>query len=299
MNILITGNRGFIGSHLHQSLVGKGHKVIGIDNMMHPSWNDVPYEYVDVRNISDLKPYFSHCDLCFHLAAQISVDKSILNPQETIDINVLGTQNILECARKFHVKVVFASSSEVYGSSNCEFMGESHPLDAFSPYGASKVAGDRMCHAYYKTFGTDVVIVRNFNTFGEYQSDDSYGGVISKFVTQALNNMPLVVYGNGSQERDYMHISDAIRAYELAMRLEGCGEAINFGTGKTQIIRELANKVIGFSGAQSQITYADSRKGEVQRLCADIRRARELGFVPTTDFDTNLKGYIQWKKDKL
>src|SRR3990167_10429668 len=154
--------------------------------------------------------YVRESDIVFLLAAQIHVDKSIENPQETIDINVNGTLNILEACRKYGKKLVFASSSEVYGTSQSEFMSETHPLDAQSPYAASKVAGDRLCKSYIDTYGMDISILRNFNTFGEYQNDGSYGGVIAIFTRQALAGEPITIYGTGEQERDYMYIEDAL-----------------------------------------------------------------------------------------
>lgn len=296
-NILITGNCGFIGSHLYQRLTEKGHSVVGIDNLSHACGNKVPTEYCDVRDFHGLLPYFSNCDVVFHLAAEISVDKSIDSPEITIATNVLGTQNILELARRFGIKVVFASSSEIYGSSKTEYMNESHPLDAQSPYAASKVAGDRLCYAYQRTFGLNVNIVRNFNTFGPYQADDSYGGVIAKFTKAALAGEPLEIYGNGRQERDYMWIDDAVQAYEMALD-QLFYQPVNFGSGKTISIINLATMIVDLCKSKSDIKFIFPRKGEVQRLCADISRAKIIGFNPTTDFQKHLGEYILWKQNQ-
>lgn len=293
--ILITGSAGFIGSHLYKFLKEQGYKVVGIDNYSHPCTNDVVAADVDVRDYHALKPYIEQCDICFHLAAQINVDKSISNAEETIETNVLGTQNVLELAKRFKAKVIFASTSEVYGSSQEYLMDESHPLDAQSPYGASKIAGDRLCLAYHKTYGMDIVVIRNFNTFGEYQNDDSYGGVIAKFTTAALAEKPLIIFGDGTQERDYMHISDAIQAYSLSVMLPS-GTVINFGSGKTISVNEIAETIIDITGSKSNIVHIGPRQGEVQRLCADIALARVFGFEPTTDIKRDLKGYIEWVK---
>jgi len=293
--ILITGAAGFIGSHLLRHLENLGHEVVGIDNLSHPCGQDVLISYADVRYEKMLEPYFINCDVVFHLAAQISVDKSISNPEETIATNILGTQNVLELARKYKVKVIFASSSEVYGSSQVKYMSESHPLDAQSPYGASKIAGDRLCHAYNETYNMGIAIVRNFNTFGEYQADDSYGGVIARFVKFALMDENITIYGDGTQERDYMHVKDAVQAYEKAMGFTGC---VNFGTGKTVKVIDLTKEIINITGSKSKIVNLPQRRGEVQRLCADIVKARSLGFMPKTDFYSDLKKYIEWVKNK-
>jgi len=293
MNILITGAAGFIGSHLYEYLKNMGHKVVGIDNLSHPCGKKIKTQYADVRYFKELYPYFMNCDVVFHLAAQISVDKSIYNPEETIATNILGTQNILELARKFKTRVVFASSSEIYGSSQSDFMYEGHPLDAQSPYGASKIAGDRLCYAYYKTYGMEIVVVRNFNTFGEYQAADSYGGVIAKFTKAALSNKPLEIYGDGTQERDYMHVKDAVHAYDIAKELPA-GSVVNFGSGRTIKIIDLANRIIDITDSKSKIVHVTPRKGEVQRLCSDISKAMSFGFNPKTDFWKDLEGYITW-----
>ena len=296
-NILITGAAGFIGSHLHKYLTDKGHRVLGIDNLSHPCNSGVKTEYADVRYEKELLPYFSNCDIVFHLAAQISVDKSIYNPEETIATNILGTQNVLELARRWNTKVIFASSSEIYGTAQKDFIDELHPMDAQSPYGASKIAGDRMCYAYYQTYKKDIVVVRNFNTFGEYQADDSYGGVIAKFTKAALTNEDIEIFGDGNQERDYMHVRDAVKAYELAIDLPA-GSVMNFGTGKTVTVNEIAQEIVKLTDSKSRIKHVEARKGEVQRLCADITQAKKFGFKPSTDFKEDLKGYIKWFKQK-
>lgn len=295
MNILITGSAGFIGSHLYNYFKDLGHSVVGIDNFMHPCKNKTQSEYCDVRCEKDLDAYIRDCDVVFHLAAQINVDKSITNPDETIGINILGTQNVLELVKKYNKKMIFASTSEIYGTSQTDKISESHPLDCQSPYGASKVAADRMCFAYYKTYLTDVVIVRNFNTFGKYQNDDSYGGVISKFTKKALKNEPLCIFGSGNQSRDYMDIKDAIQAYSLSISLPA-GTILNFGTGTTVTIKDLAVKIVELTGSSSPIVTTLPRAGEVKRLCADITKAKEFGFVPKTDFYKDLEEYIKWYK---
>ena len=296
-NILITGAAGFIGSHLHKYLTDKGHRVLGIDNLSHPCNSGVKTEYADVRYEKELLPYFSNCDIVFHLAAQISVDKSIYNPEETIATNILGTQNVLELARRWNTKVIFASSSEIYGTAQKDFIDELHPMDAQSPYGASKIAGDRMCYAYYQTYKKDIVVVRNFNTFGEYQADDSYGGVIAKFTKAALANEDIEIFGDGNQERDYMHVRDAVKAYELAIDLPA-GSVMNFGTGRTVTVNEIAQEIVKLTNSKSRIKHVEARKGEVQRLCADITQAKKFGFKPSTDFKKDLGGYIKWFKQK-
>ncbi len=295
LRIFITGSSGFIGSHLWDYFEKQGHEIKGVDNFMHSCKHpqNKRSHYGDVRYYHDIEPFVKWCDVVFHLAAQIHVDKSITNPQETLDINVGGTLSILEAVRKYDKKMVFASSSEVYGSQQtADCMFEGHPLDSQSPYAASKAAGDRLCYSYWKTYGTKVAILRNFNTFGEYQNDTSYGGVIAIFARQTVKGDPLTVFGDGFQERDYMHVRDAVKGYELCLNKELWGKPINIGTGKTIKIINLAHKFETLGN--SKVKYLPERPGEVQRLCADISFAKSLGFKPTTDFDKDLINYMRW-----
>jgi len=295
--VFITGSAGFIASHLWDYLRERGHSVEGIDNFSHACRHPENHRvsYGDIRYYQDVEKYIKWADIVIHCAAQIHVDKSITNPQETIDVNVSGTLNILEAVRKYDKRLVFASSSEVYGTSQTEAMDELHPLDGQSPYAASKTAGDRLCKAYFDTYGTKITVLRNFNTFGKYQNDTSYGGVIAIFTRRALNNEDIVVFGDGTQSRDYMDIKDALRGYELCMSEDNLiGETINVGTGKTITINEVAEIIKKLTKSKSKIVHANSRPGEVMRLCADITRAKENGFEPQTDFEKDINDYVQW-----
>jgi len=305
MKCLVFGSAGFLGSHLYSKLVADGHDVVGIDNFSHASKNPINKMMLhgDIRTDDmivggTIYDYVRESDIVFLLAAQIHVDKSIENPQETIDINVNGTLNILEACRKYGKKLVFASSSEVYGTSQSEFMSETHPLDAQSPYAASKVAGDRLCKSYIDTYGMDIAILRNFNTFGPYQNDGgegkSYGAVIGIFTKAALRGEPIRIYGDGEQRRDYIYVTDALKGYELASKYTG---VLNIGSGQTVSINEIAEKIIKLTDSKSEVIHVDPRPGEVQRLCADITRAKSLGFSPETNFDVHLKSYIDWFRE--
>lgn len=301
MNIFITGIRGFVGTHLYEHFTRQGHHVLGIDNLLHPASSKIPktaFHYGDVRYYKDIEDYIANTDVVIHLAAQINVDKSITNPQETIDINVNGTLNVLEACRKFNKRLVFASSSEVYGSSQTTFMAENHPLDGQSPYAASKTAGDRLCFSYYKTYGLDVRIVRNFNIFGKYQNFDSYGGVIAIFTYRCLSSKKPVVYGDGDQERDYLWIDDAVQAYDImTMKDNLAGAVVNFGSGKTVSVNHIAKQIMKYTVTEGQAEHTKERAGEVHRLCADISEAKKLGFTPKTDFDRDLAVYVSWFRE--
>lgn len=298
MKVFITGIKGFIGSHLALHMSKLGHDVLGIDNLMHPCALRLPrsfFRYGDVRYYQDLAPFIFNADAIFHLAAQIHVDKSITNPQETIDINVGGTLNVLEACRKAHKKLIFASSSEVYGTAQELTMNEAHPLDPQSPYAASKAMADRLCHSYFKTYDLDITVCRNFNVFGKFQSFDSYGGVIARFCHRVLQGNPPQIFGTGEQVRDYMNVDDAVNAYQLCMSPALKGESINFGTGETISVNEIADLIIQTIGDKNiKPVNIRPRQGEVMRLCADITKAKKLGFEPKTDVRKDIAAYAKW-----
>src|SRR4030042_98495 len=255
MKILITGGAGFIGSHLCDKYTHEGHSVLCLDNFM--SGNLLNIRHLldnrnfklikgDIRDYELLEKVMRDVDVVFHLAAQIHVDRSYIEPGLTYEINVMGTQNILEAARLCDVrKIIFASTSEVYGSAQYSPIDEKHPLNAPHPYGASKIAADRMCFAYVQTYGMDIVIMRPFNVFGPRQREIGYGGVISIFTRKILNNIPPTIFGDGQQTRDYTYIEDTVAAFDLVLNYkQQITEPINFGSGKEVSVFSLANMVL-------------------------------------------------------
>ena len=311
MKLLITGGAGFVGSHLCDKYTKEGHTVLCLDNFLSGNLAHIRH-LLDYRNFKLVKGDIRDKDLLqnvmrdvevvFHLAAQIHVDRSYIEPGLTYDINVMGTQNVLELARFYDVRrVIYASTSEVYGSAQYVPIDEKHPLAAPHPYGASKVAADRMCYAYNITYGMDVVILRMFNIFGPHQRDVGYGGVISIFTRRVLNNTPPIIFGDGRQTRDYTYIDDAVMAYDLAFNSkEKLAEPVNFGTGKEVSINDLADKIIKFSGKEDSLkpVYIDPRIGEVKRLIADASQAKSLlGWEPACDLDRGLEAFVQWYRD--
>lgn len=256
----------------------------------------------DIRDFDLLEKITRDVDIIFHLAAQIHVDRSVIEPKLTYDINVLGTQNVLEVSRMFDVdKVIHASTSEVYGSSEYYPMDEKHPLNAPHPYGASKIAADRLCYSYIQTYGMNVSIMRCFNIFGPRQRDIGYGGVISIFTRRVLNNMPPVIYGDGLQTRDYTFIDDTIRAYDLILKHnEPINEPINFGTGEELSILEIANIIIDLCGKNESLkpVHVEPRPGEVKRLIADPTKAKELlGWEAKYDMYEGIQKFVQWYRN--
>lgn len=310
MKVLITGGAGFIGSYLCEDYVREGHTVLCLDNFL--SGNLVNVRHLlghrnfklvkgDIRDFDLLERISRDVDVIFHLAAQIHVDRSYVEPKLTYEINVMGTQNVLEVARIFDVKkVVHTSTSEVYGSAQYVPIDEKHPLDAPHPYGASKIAADRMCSAYIQTYGMNISIPRFFNIFGPRQRDIGYGGVISIFTRRVLNGKPPVIYGSGLQTRDYTYIEDAVKAFDLILNHKPALEPVNFGTGREVSILDLANMIIDLCGKKGSVkpVHVEARIGEVNQLIANASKAKKLlKWTPKYDLKEGLKAFIQWYKE--
>jgi|SRR3990170_101574 len=310
MRILITGGAGFIGSYLCEKYTKEGHTVLCLDNFLSGNLLNVRHLLIhqnfklikgDILDFDLLERISRDVDVIFHLAAQIHVDRSYVEPRLTFEINVMGTQNVLEVARIFDVKkVVHASTSEVYGSAQYVPIDEKHPLDAPHPYGASKIAADRICHAYVTTYGMNISIPRFFNIFGPRQRDIGYGGVISIFTRRILNDMPPVIYGDGRQTRDYTYIEDAVRAFDLILNYNARLDPTNIGTGKEVSIIDLANLIIDLCGKKKTIKpiHVETRIGEVKKLIANTTKAKEiLKWKPKYELKEGLKAFIQWYKE--
>ena len=307
--ILITGGAGFIGSHLAEKYVGEGHLVKVLDNFSSGSPNNIRglfnhrnFKVVngDVTDKELVRRVAMDVDVILHLAAEVHVDKSIFDSEHTCKVNINGTLSVLDAALENDVKLlVYASSSEVYGSAQYVPMDENHQLNPASPYAASKAAADRLCFAYSNTYGLPIVIVRCFNTYGPRQADLGYSAVIPNFIRRVMSGLPPVIYGDGKQTRDYMYIKDAVKAYDSVMgsydRL--LGRAINFGTGREVSILEIARLITRKRGQEEKLEpiHAAPRPGEVKRLCADTTLARrELNFETEYGIEEGIGELIQW-----
>lgn len=308
--ILITGGAGFIGSHLAEDFVKNGYSVKILDDFSSGNVNNVLglFNYRNFKmirgNITDkelIRKATLNVDVIFHLAAQIHVDRSIIEPRHTFEVNTLGTLNVLDAALENNIElVIYASTSEVYGSAKYVPMDEDHPLNPASPYAATKAAADRLCFSYYNTYKLPIVVVRCFNTYGPRQKGSGYAAAIPKFLRRALSGLPPVIYGDGKQTRDYMYIKDAVNAYKLVLKsFENVeGKAVNFGTGKETTILELANTILNLCENEVTPIHVAPRAGEVKRLCADISLAKkELDFNPKYTIETGLKEFLRWYKE--
>ena len=288
--VLVTGGAGFIGSHLVDKLISRGYSVVVLDNFHSgkmKSFREVlgreSFEMIegDIRDRKALREAMDGVDAAVHLAALIDVKESVNNPLETHDVNVNGTLNVLnEAVRSGVRKLLFASSTAVYGEANPLPLKEGFSPDPVSPYAASKVSAEYYCKAFNKCYGLGTVILRYFNVYGPGQRHGVYSGVITKFLQNALRDEPLVVYGDGKQTRDFIHIDDVVDATVLALeKVNSKSETFNVCTGKPTSVNELVRIMEEVVGSALRVTYDKPRKGDIKNNFGDPSKAEKiLGF---------------------
>jgi len=288
--VLVTGGAGFIGSHLVDKLISRGYVVVVLDNFHSgemESFREIlgraSFEVIegDIRDRKAVREAMDGVDAVVHLAALIDVKESVNNPLETHDVNVNGTLNVLnEAVRSGVRKFLFASSTAVYGEGNPLPLKEEHSLNPISPYAASKISAECYCRAFNSCYGLDTVVLRFFNVYGPGQKHSSYSGVISKFLQNALNGEPLIVYGDGEQARDFIHVGDVVEATVLALENgDSKGETFNVCTGKPTSVNELVESVKEIIEKDLKVSYDKSRKGDIKNNYGDPSKAEEiLGF---------------------
>lgn len=296
MKIIITGGAGFIGSHIADALIDKGYEVHVVDNLSAGKKENVnpkaTLHVLDIRDKEKLVPIFKNAKYVFHEAAFPQVQYSIENPVETNEINVLGTLSVLEASRINKVKrVIFASSSAIYGDQNILPIIESMEVNPLSPYGAQKYIGEVYMKLYAQIYGLETVSLRYFNVYGPRQSaGGAYASVIPKFVEFRQKNEPLLITGDGEQTRDFVNVRDIVSANILAMKGDkvGKGEVINIGGSNQYSINYIA-KLIG-----GEISYIPPRI-EPRKTQAGIAKAKEfLNWEPRVmleDGIAELKAY--------
>lgn len=290
--VLVTGGAGFIGSHLVDRLV-LNNEVRVLDNFSTGSHTNLNPEAelieTDLRNEAATERALQDVDVVFHQAAQVSVTRSVEQPQESFSNNLAATLNILEQARTNDFRVVLASSCAIYGEPEETPIDELDPKDPTSPYGLEKLTVDRYARLYHDLYDVETVALRYFNVYGPRQSGGDYSGVISIFKEQAENDEPLTVEGDGDQTRDFVYIDDIVHANLLAAETDHVGAAYNVGTGTTVTIRELAEQIRDVSGSNSEIKHVEEREGDIERSQADIGRIRNrMGYEPTVSLSEGL-----------
>ena len=306
MKILITGGGGFQGSHLSQSLLEKGHEISVLNTHSETALrnitniaNKINLIWGDINDAELVKKSAAGQNVIFHLAGNINVDESLRDPLSYFNNNILGTYNILEAVKANNSRLIFISTCEVYGDGHDreeKFITESTELRPKSPYAASKTAADRMCYAYFSSYNVDVTIVRPFNIYGERQKSGQFGALIPILVSRALKGENLVVFGDGTATRDYTHVSDIVRGYEMVLNNKSLtGKVVNFGSGESARIKDIAEYIAKKTNVK--VVYGPPRPGEVTRLPADISFAKSLGYAPRVNIWEGIDRYIEWAQN--
>jgi UDP-glucose 4-epimerase len=303
MKVVVTGGAGFIGSHIVEYWLGQKAEVHVLDNLRTGFRRNVEMfkgVHFHEGSITDRKLVLSvldGADYVHHLAALISVPESMEKPLDCLEINVEGLINVLEAARKFNVgKVVHSSSAAVYGDNPVSPKRVDMRPEPKSPYGITKLDGEYYLRMYYENYGIETASLRYFNVFGPRQDPASqYAAAIPIFVSKALKNETLVIYGDGEQTRDFIFVKDVVKANVLAATTPGACGSYNVARGNAISITELANLIIETTGSSSKIQYEPPRPGDIKHSLADISPTKaELKFEPEYDLVEGLKQTIHY-----
>jgi UDP-glucose 4-epimerase len=302
---LVTGGAGFIGSHLVEALVAAGCKVAVLDNLSSGTTANLKhleghfsFFQEDIRNPKMLDTALQGCEVVFHLAAIVAVPQTIENPVESAAVNDLGTLSLLDAARQKKVKrVVFSSSCAVYGDDPHLPKQEAMTPKPLSPYAAQKLAAEYYTKLFNDLYGIETAVLRYFNVYGPRQNPASpYSGVISIFMTKALQNQPAVIYGDGNQTRDFVYVEDVVKANLLAATAGNAGgRIVNIGSGRAVSINRLWQAICALSGRNLDPRYASKRPGDVRESLAATATAKEiLNFECEVSFEKGLASTFEW-----
>lgn len=314
-NILITGGAGFIGSHLAEKLLRTNNYVLIIDNfrehreekrhqLQHILENyqeGIDFNIIEgsLLNPEIFEKIEKNIDIIFHLAAIAGVRYSLLNPTVITENNICSTVNIFEYSRRCgKKKVVFASSSSVYGNPIYTPVDEDHPKTPISPYAVSKLACESYCDYYFREYSIPSTWLRFYTVYGPWGRKDM---AIRKFIERVLNGEEIVIYGDGEQLRDFTYISDIVDGLILAAENEDAdGEAFNLGCGNPISVNELVNKIYSIADRPKNVKYIDAKKGDVRVTHSDITKAqKKLGFSPKVNIYQGIKNTFEWEKEYL
>lgn len=308
--VLITGCAGFIGSHLVDTFLNAKCYVIGLDNFddyydptlkrknIEPSLDNTNFKLIegDIRDKKLVNWILTEHGIgyIFHQAARPGVRASIKDPFKAHDVNTLGTLNLLECARSSKVKkLIYASSSSVYGKSEYLPFDEKHPNNPISPYGVSKLAAENYCRIYSELYGIATTALRYFTVYGPRMRPDL---AVSIFSRNALSNKQLEIFGTGKKTRDFTYISDVVEA-NLRSMTKGDKRILNIGSGRRVSILDLAKLILKITTSNSKIVFSENVKGDTQDTLANIELANDvLAWKPRISLETGLKMYIDWLK---
>jgi len=313
--ILVTGAGGFIGSHLTEELVRQGEEVRAfvrynsrderglLEDLPKEIQNQIEVVPGDLKDPDGVKKALKRCSKVFHLGALIAIPYSYIHPFDFIQTNVVGMAHLLNaCLEEGTIeRVIHTSTSEVYGTAQYIPIDEKHPLQAQSPYAASKIAADKLAESYYLSFGLPIATLRPFNTFGPRQS---LRAIIPTIVSQAIGDKKIRL-GNTQPRRDFLFVKDTVRGFIQLGKCEGAvGKVVNIGTGTDISIEELVKKILGLMGKQGEIEVEDRRirpeKSEVMQLLSDTRLAQKLfQWTPRYTLEDGLRETIEWYRKNL
>ncbi|MFI7112843.1 NAD-dependent epimerase/dehydratase family protein [Nonomuraea sp. NPDC050227] len=310
MRVLVTGGAGFIGSNLVDRLLADGHEVVAVDDLSSGSRDNLvnaaesdrfSLHVLDVRDpaiiglAAELRP-----EVICHLAAQISVRRSVADPVHDARLNVEGTASVLTAAKEGTTrKVVFASSVAVYGRPATIPVPDDAPTDPRSPYAASKLSAEIYLATFRALYGLEYTTLVLSNVYGPRQSPDGEAGVVSIFTDALLNGTPTVLYGDGTQTRDYVYVDDVVDGFVRACGSEGNGRRFNLGTGIQTTDRRLHSLIADAAGAQDKPGFAQPRVGDLPAMAVDPVPAHEgLRWEPRTDLPTGVKSTVAWARSR-
>ncbi len=295
MNFIVTGGAGFIGSHLTKHLIKKGHNVSVIDNLRRGSFDNlkdikdkIDFQEIDILDYEKMKNVVKNADGIFHQAALGSVPQSFKEPEEYHRVNAIGTENVLKLAKEFGFKVVYASSSSVYGNQEKFPIKEDAEKKPLNPYGQSKLESEQFAKKYADD-RVKVIGLRYFNVFGIGQNPN-YAGVVPKFIERLIQHKPPIIYGHGNQLRNFTFVDDVVEANVLAFENKIEHTFMNIATGVMTSVKELATIMIRLSGLSIEPIYEKAREGDIEKSQADISLAKNLiNWVPKIPLEEGLK----------
>jgi len=296
---LVTGGAGFIGSHIAEALLGVGESVRIFDNLATGRESNLAalkgraqFIQGDLRDLASVRVAMQGVEVVFHQAALASVPRSIADPIKSLETNISGTQNVLLAARDRGVRrVVYASSSSVYGNTPTLPKREDMPTHPMSPYAVQKLSGELLCGVFTRIYGLETVALRYFNVFGPRQDPASeYAAVIPRFLTALIEKRPPIVFGDGEQTRDFTYIANVVQANLLAASSpDAVGYALNIGCGEQISLNTVLRMAGELLGVTVDADYREPRPGDVRDSCADINLAqRLLGYRPSVSFHEGL-----------
>lgn len=305
---LVTGGAGFIGSHIVNGLLDRGHEVRVVDNLssgrrenMAGFLDRIEFIEGDLRNMDDCRQSVEGMDFVLHQAALPSVPRSVADPILSNEHNIRGTLNLLVAARDAKVKrVVYAASSAAYGNTPTLPKEESMTPDPLSPYAIAKLVGEQYCRVFHSLYGLEAVALRYFNVFGPRQDPTSqYSAVIPKFIVALLEGRNAQIYGDGEQSRDFTFVDNVVEANLLAVTAPNApGRVINIACGKRITLNKLAEQLQEMVGGAGGFEHVEERAGDVLHSLADISLAREiLDYEPRVSVEEGLKKTVEWYKE--